>query len=86
MVVALALVRCHAAFVLQQQGSQAGLASRRSGMMSMMAEDPRIADTPKFRPRPRQYKGKCFVVGDNIDTDQIIPAEYLTLVPSKVRL
>ncbi|CAM6087294.1 unnamed protein product [Calypogeia fissa] len=27
--------------------------------------------------------GKCFVVGDNIDTDQIIPAEYLTLVPSK---
>ena len=28
-------------------------------------------------------KGKIFVVGDNIDTDQIIPAEYLTLVPSK---
>ncbi len=27
--------------------------------------------------------GKIFVVGDNIDTDQIIPAEYLTLVPSK---
>jgi hypothetical protein len=27
--------------------------------------------------------GRCFVVGDNIDTDQIIPAEYLTLVPSK---
>jgi 3-isopropylmalate/(R)-2-methylmalate dehydratase small subunit len=25
---------------------------------------------------------KVFVVGDNIDTDQIIPAEYLTLVPS----
>ena len=24
-----------------------------------------------------------FVVDDNIDTDQIIPAEYLTLVPSK---
>lgn len=23
-----------------------------------------------------------FVVGDNVDTDQIIPAEYLTLVPS----
>ncbi|NJK74148.1 MAG: 3-isopropylmalate dehydratase [Richelia sp. CSU_2_1] len=27
--------------------------------------------------------GKVFVVDDNIDTDQIIPAEYLTLVPSK---
>jgi len=27
--------------------------------------------------------GPIFVVGDNIDTDQIIPAEYLTLVPSK---
>ncbi|BBM98969.1 3-isopropylmalate/(R)-2-methylmalate dehydratase small subunit [Marchantia polymorpha subsp. ruderalis] len=31
----------------------------------------------------RIIHGKCFVVGDNIDTDQIIPAEYLTLVPSK---
>lgn len=32
---------------------------------------------------PRIIKGKCFVTRDNIDTDQIIPAEYLTLVPSK---
>lgn len=31
----------------------------------------------------RVIHGRCFVVGDNIDTDQIIPAEYLTLVPSK---
>ena len=31
----------------------------------------------------RVVHGRCFVVGDNIDTDQIIPAEYLTLVPSK---
>lgn len=30
----------------------------------------------------RIIKGPCFVLGDNIDTDQIIPAEYLTLVPS----
>ncbi|XP_051114460.1 3-isopropylmalate dehydratase small subunit 1-like [Andrographis paniculata] len=29
------------------------------------------------------FHGQCYVVGDNIDTDQIIPAEYLTLVPSK---
>src|SRR5947209_8165710 len=28
-------------------------------------------------------KGVIFVLEDNIDTDQIIPAEYLTLVPSK---
>ena len=27
-------------------------------------------------------RGKAFVVGDNIDTDQIIPAQYLTLVPT----
>ena len=46
--------------------------------------DPRIKEMPKFRERPEKYTGKCFVVKDNIDTDQIIPAEYLTLVPSKV--
>jgi 3-isopropylmalate/(R)-2-methylmalate dehydratase small subunit len=28
-------------------------------------------------------RGAIFVLEDNIDTDQIIPAEYLTLVPSK---
>ncbi len=27
-------------------------------------------------------KGSAFVVGDNIDTDQIIPAQYLNLVPT----
>ncbi|GBF95157.1 isopropylmalate small subunit [Raphidocelis subcapitata] len=32
---------------------------------------------------PRIVRGKCYVTKDNIDTDQIIPAEYLTLVPSK---
>eukprot|EP01023_Acetabularia_acetabulum_P068647 TRINITY_DN976_c0_g1_i1.p2 TRINITY_DN976_c0_g1~~TRINITY_DN976_c0_g1_i1.p2 ORF type:complete len:270 (-),score=30.00 TRINITY_DN976_c0_g1_i1:490-1299(-) len=31
----------------------------------------------------RIIRGKVFVTQDNIDTDQIIPAEYLTLVPSK---
>ncbi|KAK9837635.1 hypothetical protein WJX74_001784 [Apatococcus lobatus] len=34
-------------------------------------------------PPPKSFKGKCYVVKHNIDTDQIIPAEYLTLVPSK---
>jgi 3-isopropylmalate/(R)-2-methylmalate dehydratase small subunit len=28
------------------------------------------------------FSGPVFVVGDNIDTDQIIPAQYLTLVPT----
>ena len=27
-------------------------------------------------------KGKVFVLGDNIDTDQIIPAQYLNLIPT----
>lgn len=27
-------------------------------------------------------RGKCYVVGDNIDTDQIIPAQYLTYNPA----
>lgn len=31
---------------------------------------------------PKTIRGPVFVVDDNIDTDQIIPAEYLTLVPS----
>ena len=31
-----------------------------------------------------RVNGVVFVVDDNIDTDQIIPAEYLTLVPSKL--
>jgi 3-isopropylmalate/(R)-2-methylmalate dehydratase small subunit len=32
---------------------------------------------------PKTITATVFVVDDNIDTDQIIPAEYLTLVPSK---
>jgi 3-isopropylmalate/(R)-2-methylmalate dehydratase small subunit len=37
----------------------------------------------EFKPMSKIVTGKIFVVDDNIDTDQIIPAEYLTLVPSK---
>lgn len=39
---------------------------------------PRAAE-PQAR---KTFHGLCYVVGDNIDTDQIIPAEYLTLAPS----
>jgi 3-isopropylmalate/(R)-2-methylmalate dehydratase small subunit len=31
---------------------------------------------------PSIIRGKAYVVGDNIDTDQIIPAQYLSLVPT----
>lgn len=63
--------------------------TKQSGVVSQAAasdlSDPRLKEMPKHRDRPDTYTGKCFVVKDNIDTDQIIPAEYLTLVPSKVR-
>ncbi len=36
-------------------------------------------DTPS---QPTIISGKVFVVGDNVDTDQIIPAEFLNLVPT----
>ena len=29
-----------------------------------------------------RISGRVFVVQDNIDTDQIIPAEYLNLIPT----
>ncbi|KAG7942176.1 hypothetical protein I3843_16G087200 [Carya illinoinensis] len=41
------------------------------------------ADNDKSSSASTSFHGICYVVGDNIDTDQIIPAEYLTLVPSK---
>ncbi|KAE9444702.1 hypothetical protein C3L33_23400, partial [Rhododendron williamsianum] len=45
----------------------------------------RAATTSSFTPSPNTpiatFHGLCYVVGDNIDTDQIVPAEYLTLVP-----
>nr|XP_043627304.1 3-isopropylmalate dehydratase small subunit 1-like [Erigeron canadensis] len=39
--------------------------------------------SPSSTQSATSFHGKCYVVRDNIDTDQIIPAEYLTLVPSK---
>src|SRR2546423_468391 len=31
---------------------------------------------------PSTITGKAYVLGDNVDTDQIIPAQYLTLNPA----
>ncbi|XP_072957210.1 3-isopropylmalate dehydratase small subunit 1-like [Typha angustifolia] len=41
------------------------------------------SSSPSPSASPTTFHGHCYVVGDNIDTDQIIPAEHLTLVPSK---
>lgn len=35
-----------------------------------------------MKERSDLIRGKVYVVGDNIDTDQIIPAQYLNLVPT----
>tara|TARA_A100001037_G_scaffold84068_1_gene76114 strand:- start:984 stop:1559 length:576 start_codon:yes stop_codon:yes gene_type:complete len=37
---------------------------------------------PKCPPMSSVHEGPVFVVKDNIDTDQIIPAQYLNLVPT----
>src|SRR5437667_8541856 len=44
---------------------------------------PRKTD-PDSRESPMQstIQGKAYVLGDNVDTDQIIPAQYLTLNPA----
>ena len=35
-----------------------------------------------FSGMKKTIRGKCYVVGDDIDTDQIIPAQYLTYNPA----
>ncbi|KAF3448308.1 hypothetical protein FNV43_RR09021 [Rhamnella rubrinervis] len=51
---------------------------RASGTISRATAAPSLSSTDSST----TFHGLCYVVGDNIDTDQIIPAEYLTLVPS----
>lgn len=53
---------------------------RNSRFVTAAATSPSAA-SPAANPT-NTFHGLCYVVGDNIDTDQIIPAEYLTLVPS----
>jgi 3-isopropylmalate/(R)-2-methylmalate dehydratase small subunit len=37
---------------------------------------------PQIQSMQSVFTGPVYVVGDNIDTDQMIPAQYLTLVPT----
>ncbi|CAN8286714.1 unnamed protein product [Cochlearia groenlandica] len=51
--------------------------------VSRQASSSAFATRAAAEPQERKtFHGLCYVVGDNIDTDQIIPAEFLTLVPS----
>ncbi|PNH06913.1 3-isopropylmalate dehydratase small subunit [Tetrabaena socialis] len=61
---------------VRSSAARAGQAARRSCVRV-------CAKVSKKEGEPRVISGKCYVTRDNIDTDQIIPAEYLTLVPSK---
>jgi len=58
------------------------LKCRRAGPLNPMAAAAAAAGGGSS-PSSAVFHGEVFVVGDNIDTDQIIPAEHLTLVPSK---
>ncbi|CAL9163652.1 unnamed protein product, partial [Musa hybrid cultivar] len=58
------------------------LASRSAPKHLPLRRPPRATAAPA-ETAPATFHGPCYVLGDNIDTDQIIPAEYLTLVPSK---
>lgn len=61
---------------MQMRSFKAATSSRRSAVAVFAKVDKKPSE-------PRIVRGKAFVTKDNIDTDQIIPAEYLTLVPSK---
>lgn len=58
-----------------------GKAVRGACMVTRMKTMEEVSNVGKKRQGSR-VTARVFVVGDNIDTDQIIPAEYLTLVPS----
>ena len=49
---------------------------------STRAESHELLDASLTRLMPHTITSPVFVCRDNIDTDQIIPAQYLTLVPT----
>lgn len=72
-------------------------APKRQSSKKVAPQKKSAAKTPARKPSPAKPKaapapvpaqsgslirGKVFVLGDNIDTDQIIPAQYLNLVPT----
>ena len=65
--------------IRDKQGMTRGLSHQRWSARCI----PGLGEYPADRQRPREYSGPVFTCKDNIDTDQIIPAEYLTLVPTK---
>lgn len=87
----LALIRTHRFFLhsLHKNALNLHLFTPRKNIISTYSElnPPRAVASQSYdaptEPNKKIFHGKCFVLDDNIDTDQIIPAEYLTLVPSK---
>ncbi|XP_030452655.1 3-isopropylmalate dehydratase small subunit 1-like [Syzygium oleosum] len=68
-------------------GGSSSKLSASTGLASLAARKAAAAPAPRAAADAAgepatSFHGLCYVVGDNIDTDQIIPAEYLTLVPS----
>jgi 3-isopropylmalate/(R)-2-methylmalate dehydratase small subunit len=59
--------------------SSAGAGTRRQGC-KFRIEIPQ--SIPQIQPMKSVFSGPVYVVRDNIDTDQIIPAEFLNLVPT----
>lgn len=56
---------------------------RKSQLLSATAAAAATSDDNTDNSLYSVFHGACYVLADNIDTDQIIPAEHLTLVPSK---
>jgi 3-isopropylmalate/(R)-2-methylmalate dehydratase small subunit len=60
--------------------SSTGLNTPEPGQVDFQIENP--AHHAHIAPMQSVFTGPVYVVRDNIDTDQIIPAQYLTLVPT----
>jgi 3-isopropylmalate/(R)-2-methylmalate dehydratase small subunit len=67
-------------FLLAPATSSTGLNTPEPGQVDFQIEKP--AHHAHIAPMQSVFTGPVYVVRDNIDTDQIIPAQYLTLVPT----